>query len=122
MTWNVGNHGFAMTISSQLPRLIELNLRPWLVAWLDRQGLAVADISAWAVHPGGPKIVEAVATAMGLTADQTRFSRDVLRDYGNMSSATVFFIVDALRRNGAQPPCVMLGFGPGLVAEVALLR
>jgi predicted naringenin-chalcone synthase len=122
MTWSIGNHGFAMTISSQLPKLIRENLAGWLHAWLERQGLTIADVRSWAVHPGGPKIVEAVESAMGLTSTRAQTSREILAQYGNMSSATVLFILEALMQQGAEPPCVMLGFGPGLVAEVALLR
>lgn len=121
MTWNVGNHGFSMTISSQLPKLIRANLAGWLHAWLDRQGLTIADVRSWAVHPGGPKILDAVESAMGLTSQQTTVSREILAKCGNMSSATLLFILEALMQAGASPPCVLLGFGPGLVAEAALL-
>jgi alkylresorcinol/alkylpyrone synthase len=121
MSWNIGNHGFVMTISSELPRLIQENLRPWLAAWLDHNGLAVNDVNSWAIHPGGPRIVEAVESAMGLKREQTTASRAVLAAHGNMSSATVLFILHELLQAGAEPPCVMLGFGPGLVAEAALL-
>ena len=58
---------------------------------------------------------------MSLTSEQTQTSRDILARHGNMSSATVLFIVEALMQAGAKPPCVMLGFGPGLVAEACLL-
>jgi predicted naringenin-chalcone synthase len=58
---------------------------------------------------------------MGIDPDKIQLSRDVLCNYGNMSSATVLFILDALLKQGASSPCVMLGFGPGLVAEAALL-
>jgi predicted naringenin-chalcone synthase len=121
MSWNIGDHGFVMNISTELPRLIHENLSGWLAAWLDRNGLAVSDVNSWAVHPGGPRIVEAVETAMGLRREQTQVSRDVLAAHGNMSSATVLFILKKLMEGGAKPPCVMLGFGPGLVAEAALL-
>jgi predicted naringenin-chalcone synthase len=122
MTWNIGNHGFVMTISSELPRLIQENLRPWLSAWLDHHGLAVDDVRSWAIHPGGPRIVEAAAAAMGLASSHTAVSREILAGHGNMSSATVLFILEALLKAGAQPPCVLLGFGPGLVAEAALFE
>jgi predicted naringenin-chalcone synthase len=121
MTWNIGNHGFVMNISTELPRLIQENLAPWLTSWLDRQGLAVSDIQSWAVHPGGPRIIEAVEAAMGLSPEQTKVSHEILAAHGNMSSATVLFILHALLARNARPPCVMLGFGPGLVAEAALL-
>ncbi|WP_428304363.1 type III polyketide synthase [Lacipirellula sp.] len=120
MTWSIGNHGFVMSISSELPRLIQTNLREWLSVWLQSYGLGVSDVSLWAVHPGGPRIVEAVEEAMGLSREQTAISRQVLSTYGNMSSATVLFILKSLLDSGARPPCVMLGFGPGLVAEAAL--
>jgi predicted naringenin-chalcone synthase len=121
MTWSIGNHGFVMTISTELPRLIEENLGDWLSRWLDLNGLGVSDVNSWAVHPGGPRIVEAVESAMGLRREQTAVSREVLAAHGNMSSATVLFILQSLLERGAKPPCVMLGFGPGLVAEAALL-
>lgn len=120
MTWRIGDHGFEMSISSALPHLIQENLRPWMSAWLDRHGLDAASVSSWAVHPGGPRIVEAVETALELDRQQTAESRDMLATHGNMSSATVLFILDALLAGGAKPPCVLLGFGPGLVAEAAL--
>jgi predicted naringenin-chalcone synthase len=121
MTWSIGNHGFVMTISTELPRLIQENLGDWLSSWLDLNGLGVSDVNSWAVHPGGPRIVEAVESAMGLRREQTAVSREVLAAHGNMSSATVLFILQSLLERGAKPPCVVLGFGPGLVAEAALL-
>jgi len=121
MTWNIGNHGFSMSISSQLPELIKENLGEWLSSWLAENKLKVGQINSWAIHPGGPRILEAAASAMGLAREQTQVSRDILRECGNMSSATVLFILEALRENECAPPCVMLGFGPGLVAEAALL-
>lgn len=121
MSWRVGDHGFAMTISPQLPGLIRDHLGNWLTAWLAMQGLKREDVRSWAVHPGGPRILDAVESAMDLPADATRVSREVLSQFGNMSSATVLFILKSLLRSNAPPPCVLLGFGPGLVAEAALM-
>jgi predicted naringenin-chalcone synthase len=121
MSWSIGDFGFEMTLSPTLPKLIEANVGQWLRAWLDKQGLTVSDVNSWAVHPGGPRIVEAVESAMGLRREQTAVSHEVLAKYGNMSSATVLFILRSLLEAKAEPPCVMLGFGPGLVAEAALL-
>jgi alkylresorcinol/alkylpyrone synthase len=120
MTWSIGNYGFVMTISTELPMLIQQNLHEWLAGWLESQGLELSDVQSWAIHPGGPRIVEAVQAAMGLRAEQTAVSRKVLETHGNMSSATVLFILQSLLERGNKPPCVMLGFGPGLVAEAAL--
>ncbi|HJQ80379.1 MAG TPA: type III polyketide synthase [Lacipirellulaceae bacterium] len=121
LKWNIEDHGFAMNISSRLPEVIHEHLGEWLTAWLAENKLRVSDVESWAVHPGGPKILEAVETAMGIDPSTTEVSREVLCNYGNMSSATVIFILESLLQRGASSPCVMLGFGPGLVAEAALL-
>jgi alpha-pyrone synthase len=120
MGWTVGNHGFEMTLSRRVPGLIAANLRPWLEMWLNDNGLSLDDISSWAIHPGGPKILGAVEESLGLPLDALATSREVFRSYGNMSSPTVLFILDRLRKMGAQRPCVALGFGPGLVVEGAV--
>ncbi|HEY1376945.1 MAG TPA: type III polyketide synthase [Gemmataceae bacterium] len=122
MTWSVGDHGFDMTLSTRVPNLIAANLRPWAERWLRQQGLAVADIKSWAVHPGGPRVLTDVEAALGLAPDMTAVSREVLGECGNMSSPTVLFLLDRLRRRGAPLPCAALGFGPGLVVEAALIR
>jgi len=121
MTWNIENYGFAMTISSRLPELIQQHLCEWLTAWLAENNLSVNDVQSWAVHPGGPRVLEAVEAAMEIKPERLQVSRDVLCQFGNMSSATVLFILDILLAQRASAPCVMLGFGPGLVAEAALL-
>jgi predicted naringenin-chalcone synthase len=120
MTWHVGDHGFDMMLSTRVPNLINQNLRPWLTGWLGGHGLRVEDVGSWAVHPGGPRVLTAVEEALGLPGGFTEVSRQVLTECGNMSSPTVLFILDRLRRLGAPRPCVALGFGPGLVAEGAL--
>lgn len=122
MTWTVGDHGFDMTLSTRVPGLIAANLRPWLAAWLGRHGLTVEAVGSWAVHPGGPRILSAVEEGLGLKGGALAVSREVLADCGNMSSPTVLFILDRLRDRGAARPCVLLGFGPGLMAEAALIR
>lgn len=122
MGWVIGDHGFEMILSKKIPTAIEQSLGPWLTKWLNTQGLSVADVGAWAVHPGGPKILDATEAALKLPPDALGDSRGVLADYGNMSSPTVLFIVDRLRKRNAPRPWVLLGFGPGLVAEVAIIR
>jgi predicted naringenin-chalcone synthase len=121
MSWSVGDHGFEMTLSRAVPQLIGTHLRPWLVEWLAGQGVALADVAGWAVHPGGPRVLDAVVQALDLDAAALEASRSVLADYGNMSSPTVLFIVERLMRRRLTGPVVMLGFGPGLVAEAALV-
>jgi len=121
MSWRIGDHGFRMTLSARVPDLIEASVGDWLASWLSEHGLGVGDIGSWAVHPGGPRILSSVERAAGLRKDQTQASRDVLADFGNMSSATVLFILDRLRSAHAPRPCVALAFGPGLVAEAVLI-
>jgi predicted naringenin-chalcone synthase len=122
MTWTVGDHGFEMTLSKRVPGLIAEYLRPWLERWLEGQGLALTDVASWAIHPGGPRILSAVEEALQLPKAATAASRAVFAEFGNMSSPTVLFILDRLRREGAPRPCVAVGFGPGLMAEALLLR
>jgi predicted naringenin-chalcone synthase len=122
MTWTIGDHGFEMTLAKQVPGLIARHVRPWLEGWLARQSVALAEVGSWAVHPGGPRILAAVEEGLGLGAAALAASRAVLAEYGNMSSPTVLFILERLRREGAARPCVLLGFGPGLMAEAALVR
>jgi predicted naringenin-chalcone synthase len=120
MTWDIGDHGFEMTLSTKVPGLIARQLRPWLEGWLRQHGLAVERVGSWAVHPGGPRVLSAVAEGLALPPEAMAASREVLAECGNMSSPTVLFILERLRRRQAPRPCVVLGFGPGLVAEAAL--
>ena len=103
-----------------VPDLIATHLSGWLEQWLGQHGLAFHDVASWAVHPGGPRVLSAVRDAVGLTNGAMEVSREVLAEYGNMSSATVLFILDRLRRSNAPRPCVALAFGPGLVVEAVL--
>jgi predicted naringenin-chalcone synthase len=122
MSWRVGDNGFQMTLSAQVPEVIRKQLKPWLESWLATQQLTLQDIASWAVHPGGPRILTATASALGLGADELAVSTCVLADCGNMSSPTILFILDRMRRQEMRGPCVALAFGPGLVVEVALLE
>jgi predicted naringenin-chalcone synthase len=122
MTWTVGDHGFEMTLAKNVPGLIAAHLRPWLESWLRRRGVDLKNVGSWAIHPGGPRILDAVEEGLDLDKKATTVARDVFAEYGNMSSPTVLFILDRLRRLRAARPCVALGFGPGLTAEVALIQ
>lgn len=122
MSWRIRDHGFQMTLSPRVPEIIERDLRPWLTRWLSQSGLSLEDIRSWAIHPGGPRVVQACGHALNLTAEQIAPSLSVLADFGNMSSPTVLFILDRLRHQHATGPCVTLAFGPGLTIEAALLQ
>lgn len=121
MTWKIGDSGFIMTLASNVPELIEQNLPLFISSWLAQHGLKVADVKGWAVHPGGPRILDAVEHALALDPDALSASRQILSECGNMSSPTVLFILQRLLAVGNASPCVMLGFGPGLTIEAALI-
>ena len=122
MAWRIGNHGFEIALSARVPHVIETALAPWLDAWLASQQLSRRDIATWAIHPGGPRILESVAAAAGIGREAYAISQEVLGEFGNMSSPTILFILDRLRQRRAPRPCLALGFGPGLAVEAALFR
>ena len=120
MQWRIEDHGFQMRLSPQVPNLIDSTLRKWMNSWLAEYRLNIEEIGSWAIHPGGPRIVEACRRRRrGLHC--LTDSLAVLAEYGNMSSPTVLFILDRLRRRQAARPCVALAFGPGIAIEAALL-
>lgn len=129
MGWTIGDHGFEMTLDRRVPEVLAAGLGPWIWPWLRQElGSAVQpDDLRWAVHPGGPRILDAIETALSLGPAALAHSRTVLSDHGNMSSATVLFILRRMLQQGtAQAPAdtrpiVMLAFGPGLTGEAALL-
>ena len=89
------------------------------------QGLRKEDVRFWILHPGGRKVIDAAGEYVGLGEEQLRFSRHVLRNFGNMSSPTVLFVLSEVLRSGAPQPGdygVLLALGPGFAAEAALLR
>jgi predicted naringenin-chalcone synthase len=122
MAWRIGDHGFEIALSARVPGVIEQALRPWLDAWLASERLTRDQIATWAVHPGGPRILESVAAATGISREDYAISQEVLGEFGNMSSPTILFILDRLRQRRAPRPCLALGFGPGLAVEAALFR
>jgi predicted naringenin-chalcone synthase len=126
ITWSIGDSGFEMTLSGEVPSRIAKALRQELrrndaEAFLREQDKD--DIALWAVHPGGRTILDAVEQGLGLDPHALRWSRDVLRDYGNMSSATLMFVLQRMMRSApANANGVALAFGPGLVAETFRFR
>jgi predicted naringenin-chalcone synthase len=122
MIWRIGDRGFRMTLSKRVPDLIGANLRPWLLEWLGGNGLRLDDVESWAIHPGGPKILTAVQEALNLKPEAIQPALDVLSNHGNMSSATILFLIQLLQERRSPRPCVALGFGPGLAVEAALFR
>ena len=121
ITWRVGGQGFDMHLSGAVPGTIARGL-PGVVDGL-RNRFRVNDLSLWAVHPGGRSVLDAVDEALALPADALAASRAVLRRFGNMSSPTVMFVLQALAGEApAGRTGVAMAFGPGLTAESMLFR
>ena len=121
MAWEVGDHGFEMTLAAEVPDLIAGVLREWVDEVLDGQGLQRNDIQGWAIHPGGPRVIDAVSTALELPPGADRASRAILSNRGNMSSATLLHILERFQLEGVPRPWVGLAFGPGLAGEMVVV-
>lgn len=121
MAWHIGDHGFEMTLGADVPDRIASALPAWVDRELAAIGMARQDVGGWAIHPGGPRVIDAVIDSLGIPAAAGDASRAVLRRHGNMSSATLLFIMDEMRRAGVRRPWVGLAFGPGLAGEMVIL-
>jgi predicted naringenin-chalcone synthase len=127
MAWNIGDEGFEMVLGTYVPHIIDDHivgaLEPLLARDPSLQGLDYSEIEHWAIHPGGRSILDKVEAKLGLTEQQLVPARETLRDYGNMSSATVMFVLKNILDQPASPGndriCSM-AFGPGLTVETAL--
>ena len=125
MTWSLADSGFHMTLGRAVPGRLRAVVAGFVDDFLARCGLRRADVGRFAVHPGGPKIIDDVAAALGLTPEQVRHSHDVLRERGNMSSSTLPHIWSRMKEDPAVAAgelIVSLAFGPGLTIVANLLR
>ncbi|GIE98004.1 type III polyketide synthase [Paractinoplanes rishiriensis] len=123
MTWEVTDLGFRMGLSPRVPDVLALHVRGLVDGLLARHGVRIEDVDGWAVHPGGPKILDVVQDRLGLDDEALATSREVLAAYGNCSSPTVLLALDALRRRPRPPQrVVLLAFGPGLTLYGTLLE
>ena len=119
MTWDVTDLGFRMGLSPDVPGVLARHVGPAISGLLGRHGLRVSDVDAWAVHPGGPRILDTVADHLDLPAGALDASRRVLAENGNCSSATVLLVLEELA--AVDGPVVAMAFGPGLTLYAALL-
>ncbi|MEP6697486.1 MAG: type III polyketide synthase [Pseudonocardiales bacterium] len=125
MTWDVTDLGFRMGLSPRVPDVLAEHVLSVIETLLGRHGLRPADVEAWAVHPGGPRILDVVAERLSLPADALDASRQTLRRHGNCSSATVLLVLEELQRTRPPRPggyVVAMAFGPGLTLYATLLR
>jgi predicted naringenin-chalcone synthase len=120
ITWKIGDQGFLMHLSGQVPGRIAQALRRD-VAEGDPAGLlrgaSAESYLHWAVHGGGRTVLDAVEIGLALPPEALRRSRLVLHDFGNMSSCTIMFVLDRMLANGVAGPGMAMAFGPGMVAE-----
>ncbi|WP_405471799.1 type III polyketide synthase [Paenarthrobacter ilicis] len=127
MAWNIGDEGFEMVLGTYVPHIIEEHitgaLEPLLAKDPQLSGVPYRDITHWAIHPGGRSILDKVESKLELTEKQLIPARETLREYGNMSSATVLFVLKYMLERKAEQPeeriCSM-AFGPGLTVETGL--
>ncbi|RYY22055.1 MAG: type III polyketide synthase [Chitinophagaceae bacterium] len=124
MTWEISSTGFLMTLSGYIPELIEQDFEPLVSRALTGTGLSTEDIDHWCVHPGGKKILEAVGNSLSLEKDKLRHSYDTMREYGNMSSPTILFVLKRIleqlqvQQDAPESQSVFCAaFGPGLTME-----
>jgi alkylresorcinol/alkylpyrone synthase len=123
MTWDVTDLGFRMGLSPRVPQVLSLHVRRFVDGLLSRHGLTLSDVDGWAVHPGGPRILNVVERELALPPEALGVSRATLSAYGNCSSPTVLLILEAMRQLPDPPRWVVtLAFGPGLTLYAALLE
>src|SRR5262252_6573842 len=122
--WRLGVDGFRIVLTADLAEVVERCLSSSVSGFLAEHGLTVDDVGSWVCHPGGPKVIDAIQQSLKLPASAVRLSRRSLAEVGNLSSASVLHILE--QTIGSQPPAgsagLMIGLGPGVSAELVLLR
>jgi alkylresorcinol/alkylpyrone synthase len=122
MTWQAADHGLEIALARELPDTIGTVLPGVVGDFLKHNNLSPTQVNHWLVHPGGPQILDSVEKCLSLSPDALALSRNVLRNYGNMSSPTIFFILNKLLAKTPRGNIVALAFGPGLTIEMVLLH
>ena len=121
MGWDVRNDGLAVLFSRHIPRIVRDEMGPVVGEFLQAQGLELADVSRFLCHPGGAKVIDALEAIFELSEGGLADSRAVLREHGNMSAATVMFVLERALNDGAQGHLLLSSLGPGFTAAFALL-
>jgi alkylresorcinol/alkylpyrone synthase len=125
MGWDVVDSGFKIVLSSQVPQLVKEHMRGDVDSFLAAHGLARKDVRHWVCHTGGPKVLEAFEEALELPPDALARTWKSLREVGNLSSASVLFVLSELLEAQAAAPGdvgLILAMGPGFCSELVLLR
>lgn len=121
MGWEIGESGFTIVLGPEVAAFARGPLVDFIEEFLTEHGLTAQDVAAWVAHPGGPKVIEALETRLGIDLERSRRS---LSEVGNLSSASVLFILEETLRNPPPPGSwgLMLAMGPAFCAELVLLR
>ena len=122
MVWLAGDHGLQLELSQELPDTVAAHLPAAVREFLSDNEVGTGDIAHWLVHPGGPQILDCVEQSLGLGSEALNVSRSVLRQYGNMSSPTILFILKQLLESGPRGLTLAMAFGPGLTIELTLMK
>jgi alkylresorcinol/alkylpyrone synthase len=125
MGWDISEKGFRIVLSREVPVVVHEHLAGDVDAFLEDYGLSRADITSWILHTGGPRVLEATATALDLPDDALSASWDCLRRTGNLSSASVLVVLEEVmmkRRPVAGTYSILAAMGPGFCSELVLLR
>ena len=125
MGWDIGEEGFRIVLSPEVPAIIRKHLPHDLERFLAANGLKREQIASWVLHTGGPKVLEAMADAAGVTKEECQLSWDSLRKVGNLSSASVLFVLeDTMRERRPAPGSygILAAMGPGFCAQLVLLK
>jgi alkylresorcinol/alkylpyrone synthase len=121
MGWDIKNDGFGVVLSPELPTLMRERLGEALGGFLDKNGLAIEDFDGFLFHPGGRKVLETAEEALGVPRAMFEHSWGVLKDFGNMSSATAIFVLARALAAGARGRYLFAAFGPGFSAYFVVL-
>ena len=123
MAWQLSSHGFIMTFSGYIPQLINANIETLIAHACKHYELKnLEDIGIWAIHPGGRKILDVISARLQLPTTVLRHSYEVLKNYGNMSSATIFFVLKRIIEDDSLSGNLFgVAFGPGLTMETFLM-
>ena len=125
MGWNIGNDGFGIVLTADVPDLVHQYLGPDIRDLLAVHGLTVQDVGAWVSHPGGPKVIEAIEGELGLPGDPLELTWSSLDQIGNLSSSSVLHVLrDTLDKRSLTPgtPGMLMAMGPGFCSELVLLE
>jgi alkylresorcinol/alkylpyrone synthase len=124
MGWDVVDSGFKVVLSPEVPRVVKAHVRPAMDEFLGEYGLEVRDIARWVMHPGGPKVIDALEESLELAPEALAPTRRSLAEVGNLSSASVLCLLDEHRRDAPAPGSygVLMAMGPAFCAEMVLLR